>query len=114
MPILKDPKPMSPSKYVEWCGPHLALVNFKCMIGQSDPGFFIPAWWIEVKNLCEKALGGVRLSIKDLHAMMEANKKQREALKNASRQISAENDKNEAEFKEAQLLSEAAVGVSNA
>lgn len=78
MPILEMPKLKKPSEYIKWCGgPQTALNNAMCFIGQCDPGFAIPAYWLEIKNLSEKALGTNRLSLQDLHKLRLENLKMR-------------------------------------
>lgn len=78
MAMYRFPKRLPPKDYIKYCGgAHQALTNAMCVIGQTDPSFEIPPWWIEVKSLSEKALGGEKMDKKFLYDLRLQNLKDR-------------------------------------
>lgn len=78
MPIINDLQRLkrTPEAYIKFCGgPHQALQNFKTLNYQCDPGFELPKWWMQVKALCEKALGQQPTSLEQLRKERESARK---------------------------------------
>jgi len=56
-----------PEDYIVWVGsPYQALKNALHVLIATEPGNPFPAYWLQVKNLCEKQLGNTRTSEAEL------------------------------------------------